>query len=276
MVSKGRTARARPAHTDGTSSGRGLGLAGRSPSTRCRGFGPPPDHACPKAAPTGRRYRRWMFWAFGSIAVGTIAVAGAAAAPLIARPPVSEARWRRWMARALLALIVVMVGMWMTVATGTHHRWASFLTFGVFIAGGAGVSFARARRIRGCGRRAHQRESLSQDCADLSCPSGSRNPGLVARRHIDPGGADPIGDVPEHSSHPTPSSTHTRANTAQAQSLRCDDPRPGGGGWVRRPFASRGTGTVVAIAILAAVVVLDALLTPWLHYRRAKRKESSP
>ncbi len=228
----------------------------------------------PKAAPTGRRYRRWMFWAFGSIAVGTIGVAGAAAAPLIAWPPEPEPRWRRWTARALLALMFVMVGVWITVVTGIHHRWASFLTFGVLIAGGARVSFARARRIRG--RGAHQRESLSQDCVDLSRPSGSRNPGLVARRHIDPGGADPLGDVPQHSSHPTPSSTHTRANTAQAQSLRCDDPRPGGGGWVRRSFASRGTGAVVAIAILAAIVVLDALLTPWLHYRRAKRKASSP
>ncbi len=216
-----------------------------------------------------------MLWVFGSIAVGALAVAGVAAAPLTARPPEPEPRWRRWTARALLAIIFVMVGVWLTVATGTHHAWASSLTFGVFIAGGAGVSSGRALRIRGRGRGARQRESPSQDCADLSCPSGSRNPGLVARRHIDPGGTDLLGDVPEHSSHPTPSSARTRANTAQTQSLRRDGSRHGGGGWVRRPFASRGAGAVVAIAI-AAIVVLHALLTPWRHYRRAKRNESSP
>jgi predicted PurR-regulated permease PerM len=40
-------------------------------------------------------------------------------------------------------------------------------------------------------------------------------------------------------------------------------------------IGSGGTGAVVAVVILAAILLVDALLTPWLHYRRAKRKASS-
>jgi hypothetical protein len=37
-------------------------------------------------------------------------------------------------------------------------------------------------------------------------------------------------------------------------------------------IGSGGTGAAVALVILAAILLVDALLTPWLHYRRAKRK----
>lgn len=41
-------------------------------------------------------------------------------------------------------------------------------------------------------------------------------------------------------------------------------------------IGSGGKAAVVAVVILAAILLVDALLTPWLHYRRAKRKASSP
>ena len=40
-------------------------------------------------------------------------------------------------------------------------------------------------------------------------------------------------------------------------------------------IGSGGKATVVGVAILAAILLVDALLTPLLHYRRAKRKASA-
>jgi len=37
-------------------------------------------------------------------------------------------------------------------------------------------------------------------------------------------------------------------------------------------IGSGGTVAVVALAVLAAIVLLDATLTPWLRYRHARRK----
>lgn len=37
-------------------------------------------------------------------------------------------------------------------------------------------------------------------------------------------------------------------------------------------ITSGGAGALVAIAVLGAILLADALLTPWLHYRRARRK----
>jgi hypothetical protein len=35
---------------------------------------------------------------------------------------------------------------------------------------------------------------------------------------------------------------------------------------------SGGTARVVALAVIAAILLLDAVLTPWLHYQRARRQ----
>ena len=37
-----------------------------------------------------------------------------------------------------------------------------------------------------------------------------------------------------------------------------------------------GPGAVVALAIFAAIFLLDAVLTPWIHYRRARRDHDAP
>lgn len=37
-------------------------------------------------------------------------------------------------------------------------------------------------------------------------------------------------------------------------------------------IGSGGTAQVVAIAAIAAIVLVDVLVTPWLHYRRARRQ----
>lgn len=38
---------------------------------------------------------------------------------------------------------------------------------------------------------------------------------------------------------------------------------------------SGGTGAIVALSIFAFVLLADAVLTPWLHYRRIRRKSTS-
>jgi hypothetical protein len=41
-------------------------------------------------------------------------------------------------------------------------------------------------------------------------------------------------------------------------------------------IGSGGTSRVVALGVIAAIVLLDAVLTPWLGYRRARRRKAQP